>query len=46
MPFKDIVSFNSPVQSFAPIKANLDVRSSLIVIDGRLRLADHVLTER
>jgi len=45
-PFKDMVSFNAQVQSFAPIKANLDVRSSFFVVHGRLRISDRVLAER
>lgn len=45
-PFKDMTTFATEVPALAPLPATLDTRSSFFEVRGRLRLADHVLTER
>ena len=45
-PFKDLKSFTDQIAAFAPITANLDVKSSFFEVRGRLRLVDRVLVER
>lgn len=45
-PFKNMTTFAAEVPTLAPLPANLDTVSSFFEVRGRLRLADHVLTER
>jgi general secretion pathway protein K len=45
-PFRDMGAFGTEVPTLLPLSGNLDVRSSFFEVRGRLRLADHVLTER
>ena len=45
-PFKDIPTFMAQVAAPAGLTPNVDVRSSFFEVHGRLRLGDHVLTER
>jgi general secretion pathway protein K len=45
-PFRDMGAFRTEVPTLLPLSGNLDVRSSFFEVRGRLRLADHVLTER
>jgi general secretion pathway protein K len=45
-PFKNMTTFAAEVPTLAPLPANLDTVSNFFEVRGRLRLADHVLTER
>jgi general secretion pathway protein K len=44
-PFKTLTTFAAEVPTLAPLPATIDTRSSFFEVRGRLRLADHVLTE-
>ena len=41
-----MTTFAAEVPALAPLPTTIDTRSSFFEVRGRLRLADHVLTER